>query len=309
MGALLGGLAAALAWAGATLCSTRSARAVGPALALGWVMAFGLIALLPLLAADVPHDVSRATTGWLVLSGAANVGGLLMSYRALSTGAVGVVSPIVSSEGGVTALIAVAAGQRMGGTRATALAGVIGGVALVAWRSGSAGPAAGPTPEALAGPAAHPEGEPPPDTPAAPHLPGPTVARAVVWAGAAALTFGVGLYATGRAGHGVPLAWAIAPPRLIGVALITLPLLLRGRLHLPRELVPFAIGGGVLEVAGFLAYAAGAADDVAIAAVMASVTGAVSAGLGRLFFRERLARHQLLGIALVVAAVAVLGAE
>jgi drug/metabolite transporter (DMT)-like permease len=42
---------------------------------------------------------------------------------------------------------------------------------------------------------------------------------------------------------------------------------------------------------------------------MASVTGAVSAALGGLFFHERLARHQVLGIALVVAAVAVLGAE
>jgi drug/metabolite transporter (DMT)-like permease len=289
MGAILGGLGAALAWAAATACSTRSSRAIGPTAALGAVMIFGLALLLPVLAIRVPHDVSSGTWAWLAASGAANVGGLLMAYRALSTGALGVVSPIVSAEGGVTAVISVAAGQRLGATRAAALVGVISGCMLVDWQAGRSAP-----------------------TFPAPHDPHHTevVARAIGWAAGAACVFGFGLYATGQvAGDEIPLAWAIVPPRVIGVLLVSLPLLARRRLALPRGVLPYALGGGALEVAGFASYALGARSDVAVAAVMASITGAVAAGLGRLFFHERLARHQVVGIALIVVAVAVLGAE
>jgi drug/metabolite transporter (DMT)-like permease len=48
-GAILGGLGAALAFATATLCSSRSTRMIGEAPVLGWVMVVGLLAVAPFL--------------------------------------------------------------------------------------------------------------------------------------------------------------------------------------------------------------------------------------------------------------------
>jgi drug/metabolite transporter (DMT)-like permease len=194
----------------------------------------------------------------------------------------GVVSPIVSAEGGVTALLAIVAGQAIGVARALALVAVLAGVALVAFRvdDGDRG-----TPEAPI-----------------------HIRLAAAWASAAALTFGLALYATARAGDAVSVGWAVLPPRIVGVLLLTLPLALRGRLHLPRAIAPYVVAGGCFEVLGFLAYAVGAASDIAVTAVLAGLTGAVAAGLGRIFFAERLDGRQLAGVALLVAAVAALGA-
>src|SRR5207249_8221422 len=49
--------------------------------------------------------------GWLVLSGSGNVAGLLCAYAALRLGKVGIVAPIVSSEGAIAAVLAVVAGE------------------------------------------------------------------------------------------------------------------------------------------------------------------------------------------------------
>jgi drug/metabolite transporter (DMT)-like permease len=281
--AILGGTAAALAWALASLVATRSSRAIGANAALAWVMASGLVILLvPLAFSSVP-DVPRTTGIWLVVSGLANVGGLLMAYRALRAGPIGVVSPIVGAEGGVTALIAIAAGQSIGALRALALVAVVVGVILVAYHvdDGDLG-----TPEA------------PKD-----------IRTASFWATLAALTFGLGLYATGRVGEDLPVIWAVLPPRLLGVLLLTLPMAATGRLpRPPRAIVPFVVAGGAFEVLGFLAYTAGASTDIAVTAVLASLTGAMAAGFGRLFFAEHLSPRQLVGVGVLVAAVATLGA-
>jgi uncharacterized membrane protein len=262
--------------------ATRSSRALGANVALAWVMASGLLILLPLLAFSPVPEIARTTGIWLVVSGLANVGGLLMAYRALRAGPIGVVSPIVGAEGGVTALIAIAAGQTIGALRGLALLAVVVGVVLVAYRvdDGDLG-----TPEA------------------------PTDIRtASIWATLAALTFGLGLYATGRVGEDLPAVWAVLPPRLLGVLLLTLPMAAAGRLpRPPRAIVPFLVAGGAFEVVGFLAYTAGASTDIAVTAVLASLTGAMAAGFGRVFYAEHLSVRQLAGVGVLVAAVATLG--
>jgi drug/metabolite transporter (DMT)-like permease len=277
--AILGGAGAALAWAAATLCAARSSRAIGSTAALAWVMAFGMIVLVPLLAiSPLPH-INGTTATWLTLSGIANIAGLLLLYSALGTGRVGVVAPIVAAEGGVTAVIAMLSGQGVDAAHAAALLVVIAGVVVVARR-----PDDGAT-----------EGSAP-------------AGRAVLLATAAALVFGLGLYTTARSGSRVPDAWAVLPPRLIGVLVITLPLAVRGTLRLPREIVPVAVLGGCFEVAGFLSYAGGAPHGIAIAAVLGSLTGAVAAGFARVIHHERLTRLQLGGVALLTSGVAVLSA-
>src|ERR1700730_12851982 len=99
--AILGGTGAALAFAGSTICSSRSAKLLDPFSVGAWVMLAGLVVSVPLAAAQgVPHfDASSVT--WLVVGGAGNVLGLVIAYYAMRTGMVGVVAPIVSSEGAV----------------------------------------------------------------------------------------------------------------------------------------------------------------------------------------------------------------
>ncbi|WP_354700749.1 hypothetical protein DSM112329_01036 [Paraconexibacter sp. AEG42_29] len=286
MGAILGGTGAAVAWAFASVCAARSSRAVGPQVALAWVMVVGLALLLPLLAFSAAPDVSGMTAVWLLSSGVANIGGLLVTYRALQAGPVGVVAPIVAAEGGVTAVIAVLAGQSLGAVQAVALASVLVGVVMVAWQV---------DPPEVADPV--PGGEHPQD-----------IRRAALLATAGALIFGVGLYTTGRAGDEVPVAWAVLPARLIGVLVLSVPLALAGRMGVPRSIVPFVAAGGCLEVIGFICFTVGSGSSIAVAAVLASLTGAVAAGLGRIFYAERLTARQLAGVAVLVAAVGTLGA-
>ncbi len=130
--AILGGLAAAAFFATATLCSSRSTRMVPPASVLAWVMITGLVVLLPALAVvDVPSP-DGAQVGWLLVSGAGNVVGLLLAYSALREGKVSVVAPVVSTEGAVAAVASVAAGERLQVGAALLLPVIVVGVVLAA---------------------------------------------------------------------------------------------------------------------------------------------------------------------------------
>src|SRR5205085_5265669 len=113
-----------------------------------------------------------------------------------------VVAPIESSEGAVAALIAVAAGEALSPGSGVALGVIAVGVVLVARAT-----------RAVEG-AEH-------DDP-----------RAVPLALAAACSFGASVYATGRASLDLPIAWAVLPPRLLGVLFLTIPLGLLRRIRI-----------------------------------------------------------------------------
>jgi drug/metabolite transporter (DMT)-like permease len=276
--ALLGGLGAAMAWSLSTMCSARSSRDVGPRATVAWAMLAGLVIVAPWLAFTPLPALDATTVLWLLVGGLGNVVGLLLVYRGLRAGDVGVVSSIVSAEGAVAAIVAMVAARSVDPGQAAAIGVVVVGIALVGGIRRLPPEARGRTGEAAA------------------------------WAGAAALLFGAGLYATGRVTDVVPVVWAVAPPRIIGVALVTAPVLARRALPAVRGGVPFALLAGGCEVLGFTAYALGAQDSIVVAAVLASLTGAVATGLGRVLFGERLRRSQLAGVAVTVAGVAVLSA-
>src|SRR5436190_560532 len=132
--------------------------------------------------------------------------------------------------------------------------------------------------------------------------------RASVLAGAAALCFGSGLYATGRVSEALPIAWALIPPRLIGVVTVALPLIASRRLQLTRAAAPFVVASGLAEVGGFTSYAVGARHGIAIAAVLASQFAALAALGAYVLFHERLSRIQVAGVVAIAAGVAVLSA-
>ena len=270
------GAAAALAFGVSTLCSARASRVIGAASTLGWVAVTGLLITLPLVAlSGLPDTLDAPAAGWLALSGAGNVLGLLFAYRGLRHGKVGVIAPILSTEGAVAAVLAVLGGQRLTPPAGAALGVIAVGVVLagIARSTSSARRGAG---------------------------------SGVLWAVAAAAAFGLSLYATARAGAVLPLAWALLPPRLLGTAAVALPLFAAGRLRLTRPVLPLVISAGACEVSGFALYTVGAREDIAVTAVLVSLFGAVAAILARLVFQERLARVQLAGVATIVAGVAAL---
>jgi drug/metabolite transporter (DMT)-like permease len=136
--------------------------------------------------------------------------------------------------------------------------------------------------------------------------PGRHKAAALGLAVLAALLFGVGIFATGHISESLPAAWAVLPPRLVGVVIVTIPLALSRRLRLSRPALPLVVFTGLAEVLGFVCFAFGARHSVAVTAVLGSQFGAVAAVAAFVFLRERLTRLQLAGVALILAGVATL---
>src|SRR5271165_1861847 len=109
--AILGGLGASLCFAVSALCASAASRSIGAAVTLVGVMLFGLMLVVPpLLLLGDAGQLSDSTVILLVIVGLSNVIGLRIEYAALRRGKVGVVVPIVSTEGIVAAAIAVIAG-------------------------------------------------------------------------------------------------------------------------------------------------------------------------------------------------------
>jgi len=273
--AIVGGLGAALVFAVVTLCNACSSRMIGPSALLGWVMLIGLVILVPPVAlGDVPDGLDRDAIAWLAVAGVGNVVGLLLAYAALRSGKVGIVAPVVSTQGAIAAAVATVAGDRLAPGSAALLAAVAIGV-FVAGRGS--------------------------EDPAGQHEP-----RATLLAVAAAVAIGFSLYAIGRVSVSLPVAWALIPSRIAGVAAVTVPLLLRSQLRLTRAALPLVLVSGVCEVAGFALFAFGARHGIAVAAVLASLFAAIAAVAAHVLFRERLARTQVAGVVLIVVAVAAL---
>jgi drug/metabolite transporter (DMT)-like permease len=279
--AILGGLGAAAAWAVTILCAARATRIIGSASVLGWVMLTGFCIVVPwALLEGIPDGLDAGSATWLFVAGAGNILGLLLTYSALRTGNVGIVAPIVSTEGAVAAILAVLAGEQLGAGSAAILALIAVGVALAATSA-----------------------ETPVETGADRHP-----AAVPVLALLAACSFGVSIYATARASAELPIAWAVAPPRILGVLFIAVPLAATARLRITRSALPLVVVSGIGEVVGFAFFAVGSRHNIAVAAVLSSQFAALAAVGAYVLFRERLSRVQLAGVVTIVAGVAVLTA-
>jgi drug/metabolite transporter (DMT)-like permease len=303
--AILGGLAAASLWAVATLASSRSSRMIGSRVVLAWVMVIGCIVGFPAALLDAhPAAVAPGILALLLLAGICYAAGLACVYSALQIGKVSIVAPITATEGAVAAVIAVYFGDPLGLAAGVLLAIIALGVVMSSIdRSGTDVPAGdiGLVADALDGP---------PSPSALSHTP-PVAAgdmrKSVLLAGAAALIFGVGLFASGRAAAVVPVAWVALSARVVGLAVITLPILLSGRLRLTRAVLPLLIISGVGEMLGSMASAWGARESIAIVAVLGSQFAAITVVVAFLLFGERLSRIQVVGVVLVILGVTALG--
>ena len=275
MVAILGGLGAALAWGLASAAASRSTRIIGPASALGWAMLLGLVITLPLVALAGVPDLDGADVAWLAVAGVGNMAGLLLQYAGLRVGKVGVVTPIAATSGGIAAIIAVSAGEEVAPGVGVALGILAVGVVFAARVRGEAESSRRVGPGVLFG-----------------------VAAALVW--------GIAIYAGGRLSDELPLAWVLASTRVVGVTLVTLPFAVAGRLQLKRVVIPFLIVSGVGEVAGYASFLAGARDAIAVSSVLASQAAAVATLIAFVAFGERLARIQVAGVVTIMVGVALL---
>jgi drug/metabolite transporter (DMT)-like permease len=265
-----------LAWGAGTLCSARSSRIIGAASVVAWVMLVGLVANLAVVAVGpTPHSLGATDITWMLMSGLGNVAGLVLEYSALRCGKVGIVTPVTSTEGAIAAVLAVAAGEALGFAQAGLLAVVAVGVVLV-----------GVAPEEANSDRRN---------------------LTAFWLAAlAALSFGIGVFATGHLSASLPVGWAVLPPRLVGVAVVTIPLAASGRLRITRAALPLVVTTGLTEVLGFVFFAVGARHSIAITAVLGSQFAVVASVAAYVFLRERLIRLQLAGVVLIVVGVAAL---
>jgi drug/metabolite transporter (DMT)-like permease len=310
--AIVGGLGAAILWAIATLASSRSSRLIGSRVVLAWVMIVGTIVGLPIaLVTGIPRDVAPEAPVLLLVAGLAYSGGLYAAYRALTIGKVSIVAPIVATEGAVAALIAVAVGDTLALSAAVLLGLIVVGVVLSAIEPARDVVAAGDLgfdADALDGPAP-PSSEPStllPDL--APAEAARRTRQAVILSVAAALIFGVGLVASGKAALLVPPIWVALASRLVGLVVVALPLVLQRRLIVTRRALPLVIVSGTCEILGSALSAWGATQSIAVVAVLGSQFAAIAAIAAYLFFGERISRTQVLGVVLIVIGVTALAA-
>lgn len=269
MTAVLAGLGASLAFATSTLCAARAQPLIGPWSTVAWSMLIGLAATLPVLAlTGLPRDVDGGDWLLLALIGITNPLGLGIQYLAYRSGKVAIIAAIVSTEGAIAGLLAIATGERLALLQLVGLLVVTAGVFAAALA-----PDRGPLADRA------------PDT-----------TRAALLALVVAALFGVALFSAGRLGTQASVALVLLPARLSGVAIVAAPLAARRRLRLRREAVPFVVATGLAEVAGVACVALGARSSLAITAVVSAQWAALSALGAWLWLGQRLAWPQLAGI-------------
>jgi drug/metabolite transporter (DMT)-like permease len=311
--AIIGGLAAAVLWATATLASSRSSRMIGSRVVLAWVMIVGAIVGAPLaLWTGVPSEVPPGTVPLVLLAGLCYSGGLYVTYRALTIGKVSIVAPIVATEGAVGAVIAVALGDPLSGVAAALLAVIAVGVVLAAIEPARPDVPAGDielAADALDGPARDEARARIADHAVLLADDAVRTRKTVLLSVTGALIFGVGLVAAGTAAAMIPPIWVSVGARLVGLVVVALPVILQRRLVLTRRVLPLVVIAGVCEILGSTASAWGSIESIPITAVLGSQFAAIAAVAAFLLFGERLSRTQIAGVILIIAGVTVLAAS
>jgi drug/metabolite transporter (DMT)-like permease len=262
------GLTSAFCWGAPDLWLAQAARKLGAfPLVFGSVL-IGLAVVAPIAAFVEPpaawplRDVLLA-----VALGPLSVIAYMTAFTAFRGGAVSVVAPIIALEGGVAALLAIAAGERIGGLVAVLLPVAVLGVVLAAMGRGGGRAAIVPA-----------------------------VAAAVIWGGILALS--------APAADELGAYWAFLLMR-VSALLVMLPFAFRtgaARSWLDDRWRVLAWGLGD-SIGYLLFFYAADRGPVAVASVLVAQFATVAVVVGMVFGGERLLPRQLVGIALVIAAV------
>jgi drug/metabolite transporter (DMT)-like permease len=290
------GLTAALCWGISDFLITRVARQLGVPHAFFYVQLIG-IALIGALLIARPHAPAPTAATWVLVIGVSllNLAGTLLLYRSFAIGTLALVSPIASAFAVVSALLALAAGERPALLALLGSALLVGGVVVVSRAQHSADdqplkttnhPRAIKGARSLVGSLGLPAG--------------------VVEAIGVALCFGVAFWALDFVTPALGLLWPVLVIR--GVEIVAAVLWL-----LRRRLPPARLSGAnavlvllcaTLDTLAFLAFNLGLGTAyTSIVTALASLFSAVTVLLAWAIMRERLTPMQWGGVAVILAGV------
>jgi uncharacterized membrane protein len=257
-------LLTAFAWTAFNFWIVPVSRSVDPYVASFVVLlANGLLTIPLALALDgIPGHGDLRPLGCAVLAGVLEVAGFVLFFRALETGDLAVVAPIIGVEGGIAALAVILFGEHVTALIALGLAISLAGGCLAA-AQGRRRTAAGALPAA-----------------------------------GAAVCLGL-MFALYAAAEDLGPVSAVASGRLSALALLGAIVVWRGVRIPGRAMSARLIGLGAIDAGAFVAYAyAASRGPVSVAAVVAGQFSTLSAVIGITFLHERLKPHQYIGIVL-----------
>lgn len=267
------GLATAFAWAFSNLFTQQASRqGLDPRVIMAWVLVISSASLVPvalLLHGTEGTWTIRALAAPVLAGVFANLGFLCL-LRALRTGSLSVVAPIIAVEGGLAAAMAIVLGERPSPLQLGLLGVAVIGAVLVGVE------------------------------------PGRRTAAGAGWAAVAAFAYAGALVALGTSEQ--PPVTGVAITRIASVVVILPFLALAAQRIPPRGSWRPLVGCGVLDAVGFAAFGLAATiGPLTIASVTATQWGTAAAIIGIVLLRERLLPTQYAGIAVTLLAVTGLG--
>ncbi len=279
---ILWGFVSALCYGSADFVARGVSIKLTPYHALFYIhLVSGALMLAVILITGIP---ATATVSALILAialGLLNTLGTLLLYRALTIGKISLVSPVTSTFGGVTLLLALLTGDAISLGGVFSLLLMLAGIAIVSTVRDD--------PQKSTGSAS---------------------LRGLPEALVAALVLGLNYWAL----HLVVASIGPYLPTLVGrvMTLILLPLLarpLKQSVAMPPRSLWFNIAVvGIITTGGEIAYNIGIQGTTpGIVAVLSSLFSPVTVLLALIFLRERLARHQWIGVGIIFVATLLVG--
>ncbi|WP_223481567.1 MULTISPECIES: EamA family transporter [unclassified Pseudomonas] len=273
------GLLAALLWGGTDFLVGLNARAVGVkrAVYFGQALGFSIMSLLLLaFPAFILKSISASLTVWLfgIVAAVLTVSGALALSKAFALGKASIVAPLVTSYGVVTTLLSWAGGEQISLIQLLCIALCVIGVILSSIHSDS-------------------------------KIPHTTQASSsIAYALLAAVFYGTSFWLQGHfvlpVLGPVTMLWLAY---LVGlIVLVVIVLRIEDGLKIPPLKNCMTLtGASLMNLGGFSSFAWGAvAGSVSVVTVISTLSGGIAAILGYVFFKERLAKLQVLGVVLVL---------
>jgi drug/metabolite transporter (DMT)-like permease len=271
-------LAASLTWGFADFGAGVGARKFPVFVVAAAAQCAGLVVAATVVAATGASVPSRTQLAWAALAGVAGVVGLASFYRALAVGTMGIVGPITATASLVPLVFGLARGERPSTLQDVGVALAVAGVVAASLEH-------------------------------APDRAGKRFGMGVGLALLAALSFGWSLVGLGRAAPG-GTAWAVLAMRLVAVPLV-LAVVVASRARGPASSRGWLLllGVGFADTSATLLYGfASTRGLLSVVAVLSSLYPIVIVVLARVLLSERIARPQLVGVAVALAGVALVSA-
>ena len=279
MSAILLALAASLSWGVADFGAGVGSRRLPVPLVIVGSQAAGLVFIGLVVAIVRPELPPAAQLGYGAIAGAIGVFGLLAFYRGLAIGAMGIVGPLSATGAVVPLAYGLARGERPSTVQLLGVALAVVGVIAAALETRDM------------------------------RKEGSRIGAGVGFALLSALGFGWSLVFLSKAAAGGAL-WAPLSMRAVGVPLMLVTVLvLRPPTGGLRAAWLLLAGVGICDTGANLLFSLAASRGLlSVVSVLASLYPVVLVALARVFLHERIARHQLAGVAIALSGVALISA-